>query len=114
LGRGVFARARDYFVASEYTPPGVVRNSSIAYSLQIATFGQFFGWGAKGEFWPAMIFSAMFGAGLYLAIPAAAQQPSEQQVRPAIERLLETWDAAANRKDAAAVAGISKNLGASS
>jgi hypothetical protein len=66
LGRGVFARAREYFVASEHTPPGVVRNSSIAYSLQIATFGQFFGWGAKGEFWPAMIFSAMFGAGVYL------------------------------------------------
>jgi uncharacterized protein (TIGR02246 family) len=40
------------------------------------------------------------------AIPAAAQQPSEQQVRPAIERLLETWDSAANRKDAAAVAAL--------
>jgi len=66
LGRGVFARAREYFVASEHTPPGVIQNSSIAYSLQIATFGQFFAWGAKGEFWPAMIFSAMFGAGLYL------------------------------------------------
>jgi len=66
LGRGVFARAREYFVASEHTPSGVIQNSSIAYSLQIATFGQFFGWGAKGEFWPAMIFSAMFGAGLYL------------------------------------------------
>lgn len=66
LGRGVYARAREYFVASEHTPPGVVRNSSIAYSLQMATFGQLFSWGAKGEFWPAMIFSAMFGAGLYL------------------------------------------------
>jgi hypothetical protein len=66
LGRGVFARGREYFVPSEHTPPGVVRNSSIAYSLQIATFAQFFGWGAKGEFWPAMIFAAMFGAGLYL------------------------------------------------
>jgi hypothetical protein len=66
LGRGADARAREYFVASEHTPPGVVRNSSIAYSLQIATFGQLFSWGAKGEFWPAMIFSAMFGAGLYL------------------------------------------------
>jgi uncharacterized protein (TIGR02246 family) len=41
-----------------------------------------------------------------LVIPAAAQQPSEQQVRPAIERLLETWDTAANRKDAAAVAAL--------
>jgi uncharacterized protein (TIGR02246 family) len=41
-----------------------------------------------------------------LAIPAAGQQPSEQQVRPAIERLLETWDTAASRKDAAAVAAL--------
>ncbi len=41
-----------------------------------------------------------------LAIPAAAQQPSEQQVRPAIEKLLETWDAAANRKAAAGVAAL--------
>jgi uncharacterized protein (TIGR02246 family) len=40
------------------------------------------------------------------AIPAAAQQPSEQQVRLAIERLLETWDTAANRKDAATVAAL--------
>jgi hypothetical protein len=66
LGRGVYAGAREYFVASEHTPPGVVRNSSVAYSLQIATFGQFFSWGAKGEFWPAIMFSSMFGAGLYL------------------------------------------------
>jgi hypothetical protein len=66
LGREVSASGREYFVPSEHTPPGVVRNSSVAYSLQIATFGQFFGWGAKGEFWPAMIFAAMFGAGLYL------------------------------------------------
>ena len=66
LGRGAYARARDYFVALEDTPTGVVQNSSIAYSLQIATVGQFFSWGAKGEFWPAIVFSAMFGAGLYL------------------------------------------------
>jgi len=66
LRRRQYARAREYFVTSEHTPPGVVQNSSIAYSLQIATFGQFFSWGAKGEFWPAIVFSAMFGAGLYL------------------------------------------------
>jgi hypothetical protein len=66
LGCGVYARAREYFVASEDTPTGVVQNSSIAYSLQIPTVGQFFSWGAKGEFWPAIVFSAMFGAGLYL------------------------------------------------
>src|SRR6202049_850621 len=66
LRRRKYARAREYFVTSEHTPPGVVQNSSVAYSLQIATFGQFFSWGAKGEFWPAITFSAMFGAGLYL------------------------------------------------
>ncbi|WP_082747698.1 nuclear transport factor 2 family protein [Bradyrhizobium macuxiense] len=52
----------------------------------------------------SLIFVALLT--VHLAIPAAAQQPSEQQARPAIERLLETWDAAANRKDAAAVAAL--------
>jgi hypothetical protein len=66
LCRREYAQAREYFVASEHTPPGVVQNSSIAYSLQTATFGQFFSWGANGEFWPGIVFSAMFGAGLYL------------------------------------------------
>ena len=66
LRRRGYAAAREYFVASEPTPPGVVQNSSIAYSLQIATFGQFFSWGASGDFWPAIACSAMFGAGLYL------------------------------------------------
>lgn len=66
LRRREYARAREYFVASEQTPPGVVQNSSIAYSLQIAAFAQFFGWGAGGDFWPAIVCSAMFGAGLYL------------------------------------------------
>ncbi len=66
LRRGGYARARQYFVASEPTPPGVVRNSSIGYSFQVATFALLFVWGAKGEFWPAILFSAMFAAGLYL------------------------------------------------
>jgi hypothetical protein len=65
LRRKEYARTQEYFVASEHTPPGVVQNSSIAYSLQIATVGQFFSWGAGGDFWPAIVFSAMFGAGLY-------------------------------------------------
>jgi hypothetical protein len=66
LRRREYTRAREYFVASEHTPPGVVQNSSIAYSLQVATFAQFFSWGARGDFWPAIVSSAMFGAGLYL------------------------------------------------
>jgi hypothetical protein len=59
-------RARDYFVSSERTPLGVVRNSSIAYAVQAATFGTFFAWGARGEFWPAMINAVCFGSGLFL------------------------------------------------
>jgi hypothetical protein len=66
LRRREYVRAREYFVASEPTPDGVVQNSSIAYSLQIAAFAQFFSWGARGDFWPAIVCSAMFGAGLYL------------------------------------------------
>jgi hypothetical protein len=58
------ARAREFFVACEQTPPGVVQNSCIAYALQLPTFSQFFSWGAGGDFWPAIVFSAMFGAGL--------------------------------------------------
>jgi hypothetical protein len=66
LRRREYAEAREYFVASEHTPPGVVQNSLIAYSLQAAIFGYFFNWGANGEFWPGIVFSPMFGAGLYL------------------------------------------------
>jgi hypothetical protein len=66
LRRRVYARAREYFVASEPAPGGVVQNSSIAYSLQIAAFAQFFSWGARGDFWPAIACSATFAAGLYL------------------------------------------------
>jgi hypothetical protein len=66
LRRRKYAQAREYFIASECTPSGVVRNSSIAYSLHLAAFSQFFSWGASGEFWPAIVFSSMFGVGLYL------------------------------------------------
>jgi hypothetical protein len=66
LRRREYARAREYFVASEPTPGGVVQNSSIAYSLQIAAFAQFFSWGARGDFWLAIVCAATFGAGLYL------------------------------------------------
>jgi hypothetical protein len=66
LRRRKCASAQEYFIASETTPPGVVQNSSIAYSLQLATFSQFFSWGATGDFWPAIVFSSMFGVGLYL------------------------------------------------
>jgi hypothetical protein len=60
------ARAQDFFVSSERTPLGVIRNSSIAYAVQTATFGTFFAWGASGDFWPAIIDAVCFGSGTYL------------------------------------------------
>jgi hypothetical protein len=66
LRRKAYARAQDYFVSSEHTPPGVIRNSSVAYALKMATFGPFFAWGASGDFWPAIINSAFFGLGVCL------------------------------------------------
>jgi hypothetical protein len=38
--------AREYFIASQPTPPDVMRNSSVAYPLRIAVFGPLFAWGA--------------------------------------------------------------------
>jgi hypothetical protein len=60
------ARAQDFFVSSERTPFGVIRNASIAYAVQAATFGTFFAWGASGDFWPAIIDAVCFGSGTYL------------------------------------------------
>src|SRR5262245_36578299 len=66
LRRRRYPRAQDYFVSSGHTPPGVIRNSSVAYALKLATFGPFFAWGASGDFWPAIINSAFFGVGVWL------------------------------------------------
>jgi hypothetical protein len=66
LRRRTYARAQDYFVSSGHTPPGVIRNSSVAYALKLAAFGPFFGWGASGDFWPAIIYSFFFGLGVCL------------------------------------------------
>lgn len=60
------AKAQDYFVAAERTPPGVIQNSSIAYAVKMAIFGPFFALGAAGDFWPAIIASASLGLGIYL------------------------------------------------
>src|SRR4029450_4390064 len=50
-----YARAQDYFVSGEHAPPGVVQNSSVAYALQMATFGPLFAWGASGDCVPALL-----------------------------------------------------------
>src|SRR5262249_37343460 len=66
LRRATYARAQDYFVSSQATPPGVIQNSSIAHALKMATFGPFFAWGASGDFWPVLINSACLALGLCL------------------------------------------------
>ena len=66
MPRQKLPRARDYFIASQTTPPDVMRNSSVANPLRIATFGPFFAWGASGDFWPAIVSAACFGLGVHL------------------------------------------------
>jgi hypothetical protein len=66
LPRRNLQRPREYFIASQPTPPDVLRNCFLAYPLRIASFGPFFAWGASGDFWPAIISAACFGSGVYL------------------------------------------------
>jgi hypothetical protein len=66
LRRKSYPRAQDYFVSSDHTPPGVIRNSSIAYALKTAAFGPLLLWGATGDLWPAIISVAFLGLGLAL------------------------------------------------
>src|SRR6476646_276169 len=61
-----YRRAQDYFVSSDHVFPRVIQNSCIAYAIGLATFGHFFAWGARGDFWPAIIHAAFFGLGLTL------------------------------------------------
>jgi hypothetical protein len=64
--RESYSRAQDYFVSSDPTPPGVIRNSSIAYALKTAAFGPLLLWGATGDLWPAIVSAAFLGLGIAL------------------------------------------------
>lgn len=66
LRRKTYPRAQDYFVSSDPTPPGVIRNSSIACTLKMGMFGPLVAWGASGDLWPAIVSSVFLGLGLYL------------------------------------------------
>jgi hypothetical protein len=66
LRRQSYPRAQDYFVSSDHTPPGVIRNSSIAYALKAAAFGPLLLWGATGDLWPAIVSAVCLGLGLAL------------------------------------------------
>lgn len=58
--------ASEFLIASRETPQSIFKNASVAYALQMATFGPFFVWGLFGDFWPGLINSLCFGLGLYI------------------------------------------------
>ena len=66
LPRRNFPRAQDYFIASQPTPPDVMRNAAVAYPLRIASFGPLFALGASGDLWPAIVCAGCYGSGVYL------------------------------------------------
>ena len=66
LRRQRYAREQDLFVSSQSTPLDVIRNSSVASTLRLATVGPFFAWGATGDIWPAIVGSACLALGLLL------------------------------------------------
>src|SRR6202042_1812320 len=49
--RKISARAHDYFVSSEYTPPTAIQNASIAYALPLTTVAAMFAFGASADVW---------------------------------------------------------------
>jgi len=63
-----FATAIEFLVAAKRTPYEVFKDSSIAYQLQMATFGPFFVWGAKGDYLPAIINCIFVLIGLLLIV----------------------------------------------
>jgi hypothetical protein len=67
LRRQDFASAQDRFVSPGYTPPEVIRNSSIAHALRLAVLCPFFALGVVGDFWPVIIGASCLGLGIYLA-----------------------------------------------
>ena len=63
LGGRTLLRTQDFAVSSQAAPAEVIRNSSTAYALRLIIFGLFFGWGASGDFWPALISAACYSMG---------------------------------------------------
>jgi len=66
LSQPSFKTAKDFFVGSSQTSPIIFQNSSIAYQLQMATFGAFFLWGVTEDYRPALVNSVCFLVGLLL------------------------------------------------
>jgi hypothetical protein len=97
LPRRNFQRRGDYFIASQPTPPDVMRNSAVAYPLRIATLGPFFAWGASGDLWPAIIGAGCSGLGVYLIyalrrpLLASLDDALSSTASPTVPSLIAKW-----------------------
>lgn len=56
----------DQFVGAMPVSGQVFTNASVAYAIQMATFGPFFVWGAGGDLIPGILNSIFFGLGLFV------------------------------------------------
>ena len=66
LHRSSYRFSRDYLVSARGASDGIFQNSSIAYAIQLATFGPFFVWGVSGDWVPGVWNSAFYCLGLSL------------------------------------------------
>src|SRR5882757_7899292 len=64
--RARYRFSREYLVSAHGASDGVFQNSSLAYAIQLATFGPFFVWGLNGDWIPGVWNSAFYCLGLLL------------------------------------------------
>jgi hypothetical protein len=64
--RARYRLSRDYLVSARGASDSVFQNSSLAYAIQLATFGPFFVWGLTGDWIPGVWNSAFYCLGLSL------------------------------------------------
>ena len=64
IRRPAYFGAKKDVASSDHVLPAVIKNSSVAYGVGLATLGPVFAWGASGEFWPAIAYAISVGAGL--------------------------------------------------
>jgi hypothetical protein len=64
IRRPAYFGAEEDITSSDHVLPTVIQNSSVAYGVGLATLGPVFAWGAGGDFWEAIVYTASVGSGL--------------------------------------------------
>jgi hypothetical protein len=64
IRRPFYFGAKEDLGSSDHVLPTVIKNSSVAYGVGLATLGPVFAWGASGDFWPAILYTIFVGSGL--------------------------------------------------